>query len=161
MQKHEYLEHRCCMCPQMDEPKTVCPGIPGTPHPEDSPCRFVKAYEDERDWQYFVRPGIGGNTFKTFYRKPEKSISGHGYRSTEWRGSFDEAQADLNRLAKKKKRSLISGVRLYPIGNGQYICEHCKPVKIKNRDGVKLYIATDEYTGPVELTGLLMVRYQV
>lgn len=27
---------RCCMCPG-----AVCPGIPGTPHPEPSPCRLT------------------------------------------------------------------------------------------------------------------------
>lgn len=29
---------QCCMCPG-----AICPGIPGTPHPEDSPCKLWRA----------------------------------------------------------------------------------------------------------------------
>lgn len=98
----EYLEFRCCMCPQRDSKSPICPGIPGSLHPDDSPCRFVKVYRDVRGWEYFVRPGISGTTFKTFYRKPGKSAGGHGWRPVAWRDSFDAAQADLNREAKRR-----------------------------------------------------------
>ena len=97
----EYLKFRCCMCPNIDKPNRICPGIPGTPHPNDSPCRFVKTYRDSRGWEYFVRSGIGANTFKTFYQNPKQAGS-HGWRPVPWRDSFDEAQADLNMEAEKR-----------------------------------------------------------
>lgn len=102
----EYLEFRCCMCPNLrnKESERVCPGIAGTPHPEASPCRFVKAYIDERGWKYMVMSGIGENTFKARYQKPEKSGSNgwKGLGAVPWRTTFDEAQTDLNLLAKEK-----------------------------------------------------------
>ena len=33
----------------------------------------MKVYKDERGWQYAVRPGLGNDIFKAFYRKPGKS----------------------------------------------------------------------------------------
>ena len=106
MSKPEYLEHRCCMCPNSygdnNDSKTICPGRSNSLHKKDSPCRFVKAYLDQRGWKYFVHSGIGGTTFKTFYLKPGKIGGGHGCRSTEWRDSFDKAQSDLNQMAKAK-----------------------------------------------------------
>lgn len=108
MPEAEYRELRCCMCPNINDAKTICPGIPNSPHPEDSPCRFTRTYQDNRGWQYFVHSGIGGTTFKTFYLKPGKTGGGHGCRATDWRNSFDEAQADLNRLAKAKGWSEVS-----------------------------------------------------
>lgn len=97
----EYLKFRCCMCPQKLNSSRVCPGIPGTQHPCPSPCRFVKVYKDKRGWQYFVRSGIGSNAFKAFYRKPNQA-GAHGWRSVQWRESFDAAQADLNTEAEKR-----------------------------------------------------------
>ena len=96
----EYLDFRCCMCPNVNDKSAICPGIEGTPHPEPSVCRFVKSYIDDRGWVYFVRAGIGGNTFKTFFKKPGKNE--HGYKGLPWRDSFDEAQSDLNKMAKTK-----------------------------------------------------------
>lgn len=97
----EYLKSRCCMCPQKLNSSRICLGIPGTPHPDESPCRFVKVYQDKRGWRYFVRSGIGANTFKTFYQNPKQAGS-HGWRPVSWRDSFDEAQTDLNREAEKR-----------------------------------------------------------
>ena len=77
----EYLNQRCCMCPNVQRDVFICPGIANTPHPEDSLCRFVKTYQDERGWRYFVHSGIGGEEFKTFYLKPGKSGGGHAYRN--------------------------------------------------------------------------------
>lgn len=99
----EYLEHRCCMCPQHDSPLLICPGMVGTLHPNDTHCRFVKVYRDNRGWEYYVRAGLGQDCFKPFYLKPGKSGGGHGCRNFEWRKTFDEAQADLNRYAKKNR----------------------------------------------------------
>lgn len=100
----EYLDMRCCMCPNIQKNLPTCPGIPGTPHPSPSPCRFVKAYIDERGWKYKVMSGIGENTFKARYQKPDKqgSTGWKGLAAVPWRKSFDEAQADLNAHAKKK-----------------------------------------------------------
>lgn len=102
MSNPEYLEYRCCMCPNVNKKNHICPGIPGTPHPNESPCRFVKIYVDERGWKYFVRSGIGGSSFKAFYLKTGKAGGGHGCRWAWWKDSFDEAQAELNRVAKNK-----------------------------------------------------------
>ena len=102
----EYLKSRCCMCPNSESDKqslSICPGIIGTLHEQETPCRFVKIYQDNRGWIYSVHSGIGGDTFKTFYLKPGKSGGGHGCSSVDWQNSFDEAQADLNSLAESKK----------------------------------------------------------
>jgi len=98
----EYLELRCCMCPQKDNSSQICPGIPSTLHSEPTPCRFVKQYRDGRGWLYFVRGGIGGEEYKTFYVSPKSHRSGNGWRCVPWRTTFDEAQADLNRQAKRR-----------------------------------------------------------
>lgn len=100
----EYLEMRCCMCPNHEKNTQECPGIPGTLHTKPSPCRFVKAYIDNRGWKYKVMAGLGDNTFKARYQKPEKngSIGWKGLHAVPWRNSFDEAQADLNAYAKQK-----------------------------------------------------------
>lgn len=97
----EYYRLRCCMCPNLGENKCECPGIPGTPHPEASPCRFVREYTDVRGWQYKVMPGIGADCFKAKYRKPGQS-RWRDLSSVQWRKTFDEAQSDLNMLAEKK-----------------------------------------------------------
>lgn len=93
------------MCPNIQQNTSVCPGIPGTPHPGESRCRFVKSYIDSRGWKYKVLPGIGKNSFKARYQKPNH-INSNGWKgvaSLPWRNTFDEAQADLNALAKSKE----------------------------------------------------------
>lgn len=32
----EYLKYRCCMCPNVESDRKICPGIKGTPHQEES-----------------------------------------------------------------------------------------------------------------------------
>ena len=107
----EYLEMRCCMCPNIQKQDTICPGIPGTLHPSASLCSFVKSYIDSRGWKYKVMSGIGENTFKARYQKPEKhgSVGWKGLAAVPWRKTFDEAQADLNAYAKKKGWSEWTG----------------------------------------------------
>jgi len=37
---------RCCMCPNegtKNQYSTICPGIPNTPHPKPTACKFVHA----------------------------------------------------------------------------------------------------------------------
>lgn len=92
------------MCPNIQKPDKTCPGVPGTPHERADECRFVKSYKDERGWKYKVMSGIGGDTFKARYQKPDKHGDNgwRGLAALPWRDNFDEAQADLNAYAKKK-----------------------------------------------------------
>lgn len=99
----EYLEFRCCMCPDSrdKEQETVCP--PSFMLPKPTPCRFVKVYVDERGWKYKVMGGLGESNYKARYKKPVKQKYGwKGVQKLPWQKSFDEAQSDLNVLAKKK-----------------------------------------------------------
>lgn len=110
----EYLNFRCCMCPNLNKDQRVCPGIKGSPHPKSSICRFVKTYMDEDGWVYKVVQGWSVENYKARYRKPKQSnrdnitkvTSGPMdpkllFTSLEWRRSFDEAQSDLNELARE------------------------------------------------------------
>ncbi len=62
-------------------------------------------------------PGLGESNFKARYQKPGKR------GNTGWKGvpvlprrkSFDEAQADLNQWAEKKRMRVIDWVPLPPI----------------------------------------------
>ena len=104
MIRPEYLPFRCCMCLNTNQNTNICLGIPGTPHPHTSQCRFVKCYVDERGWKYKVMSGIGENRFKARYQKPDKTgdYGWKGLATVPWRDTFDEAQTDLNMLAEKK-----------------------------------------------------------
>lgn len=101
VEKHEYLNMRCDMCPNKEKDTVECPGMNGS---GPCSCRFVKAYIDARGWKYRVMPGIGDDSFKTRYQKADKHglIGWKGFPQLPWRGSFDEAQADLNAYAKEK-----------------------------------------------------------
>jgi len=53
-----------------------------------------------------VRSGIGPNAWKARYQKPEKQGTTDGWKglgAVPWRETFDQAQADLNAYAKKKR----------------------------------------------------------
>lgn len=60
-----------------------------------------KKYIDKRGWIYFVRAGLGLDTFNTFYKKPGKS-GAHSSHMTQFKTTAEEAQADLDALAVKK-----------------------------------------------------------
>lgn len=64
----------------------------------------AKKYIDARGWKYKVMGGIGENTYKARYQKPEKSgdVGWKGLGAVPWRNTFEEAQANLDRLAKEK-----------------------------------------------------------
>ncbi len=99
----EYRRFRCCLCPNRNDPQKVkCPPKPF--NPEVTPCRFIKAYIDKRGWKYKVMSGMGESNYKARYQKPEKrgDAGWKCVRNLPWRKSFDEAQSDLNALAKKK-----------------------------------------------------------
>lgn len=82
----------CCMCPAISTNfKTdVCDN-----------CDFVNRFEDARGWQFFVRSGMGSDSFNTFYvkagTKKQRSCS-----MTQFRDSFAQAQEDLNKLAEER-----------------------------------------------------------
>lgn len=96
----EYREFRCCMCPNSSNPETtICPPSPF--RSESVPCRFIKTYVDERGWKYKVIPGLGESNFKGRYKKLSKS-GWKCMKNLQWRKSFDEAQIDLNKMAKLK-----------------------------------------------------------
>lgn len=84
-------DYPCCLCPAVssDFNNDVC-----------DKCDFIKKFKDERGWIYFARRGLG-DTYKTFFKKPGKA-GAHGCRMTNWRDTFQEAQEDLNALAKSK-----------------------------------------------------------
>lgn len=61
-------------------------------------------YRDSRGWLYKVMPGLGGNTFKARYHKPgyPQEKAWKCVTTLPWRGSMEEAQADLDQLARAK-----------------------------------------------------------
>lgn len=63
-----------------------------------------KKYIDSRGWKYQVMSGLGEGAFKARYQRPEKhgDVGWKGLAAVPWRGSREEAQADLDQLAKKK-----------------------------------------------------------
>lgn len=63
-----------------------------------------KKYIDARGWKYKVMSGLGDNSFKARYQKPEKTgnTGWRGLAAVPWRKSFQEAQMDLDRLAAGK-----------------------------------------------------------
>ena len=63
-----------------------------------------KKYIDNRGWKYQVMSGLGQDTFKARYQRPEKhgDVGWKGLASVPWRKTFEEAQADLDQLAEKK-----------------------------------------------------------
>lgn len=70
-----------------------------------------KVYRDNRGWIFFVRSGLGENTFKAFYAKNvedfQRNIRCHAVKSLEWRGTENLAQVDLDRYAANKKMEVL------------------------------------------------------
>lgn len=56
-------------------------------------------YEDSRGWQFTTRPGLGGDTFSVFYRKPNKGW--HSVRAVSWFDNEADAEVALVEYAKK------------------------------------------------------------
>ena len=65
---------------------------------------MAKKYIDNRGWKYQVMGGLGENTFKARYQKPEHqgNVGWKGLTAVPWRTTVEEAQVDLDRLAEKK-----------------------------------------------------------
>ena len=65
---------------------------------------MAKKYIDSRGWKYQVMSGLGENSFKARYQRPEKQgdAGWKGVAAVPWRGSREEAQTDLDQMAEKK-----------------------------------------------------------
>lgn len=63
-------------------------------------------YEDKRGWRYQVMGGLGDSNWKARYLKPGKS-GWHCVATLPWRTTEEEAQADLDELAIRKKWSKV------------------------------------------------------
>lgn len=59
-------------------------------------------YRDKRGWIYRVMPGLGGDTFKARYRKPD-AVSWKGVAGLLWRPTRPLAQEDLDQMARERK----------------------------------------------------------
>lgn len=70
-----------------------------------------KVYRDNRGWIFFVRSGLGENTFKAFYTKNIDDylhgVRAHAVKSLEWRTTKEEAQKDLDEYAVKHKMNEV------------------------------------------------------
>ncbi len=71
----------------------------------------MKIYEDSRGWQFSVRPGLGGDTFSVFYRKPGKSW--HSVRAVPWYQTAAEADMALDDYAAKHKMKEAASCRSF------------------------------------------------
>lgn len=71
-----------------------------------------KVYRDNRGWVFFVRSGLGENTFKAFYAKNvedyQRNIRCHAVKSLEWQSTENLAQVDLDKYAAKKKMEVLN-----------------------------------------------------
>lgn len=97
----EAREFRCCMCPQINDRRRICPDGPGKP--EETVCDFVVVWMDARGWKYKVMVDLAG-TFKGRYQddKHNGNTGWKGMRQMERRETFDQAQQELNKYAKRK-----------------------------------------------------------
>ena len=69
-------------------------------------------YIDARGWKYKVMSGIGFDCFKARYQKLDRDDPVSGWKcvaAVPWRGTFAEAQADLDRLAKERGWEVWNG----------------------------------------------------
>lgn len=70
-----------------------------------------KVYRDNRGWVFFVRSGLGENTFKAFYAKNvedyQRNIRCHAVKSLEWQSTENLAQVDLDKYAANKKMEVL------------------------------------------------------
>lgn len=106
MEKPEYLDMRCCMCPNINKNTSTCPGIPGTPHPISDPCRFVKTYADGQDNKYMVMDVLTGAGARSMgFGINMLKVSDPGWYATTlvpWNKCFDKVQSVLNHIAKER-----------------------------------------------------------
>lgn len=91
-------DYRCCMCPQINSVKRICP--PGPGKAKESICDFVVVWTDLQGWKYRVMRIAG--TYKGAYQddKHKGDVGWKGMRQMQSKNSFDEAQEALNCYAK-------------------------------------------------------------
>lgn len=94
-------EYRCCMCPQINVGRCICPSGPGKS--EETQCNFVLIWMDTCERKYKVM-GDPSGTYKAYYQddKQKGDIGWKEMQHMEPRKSFDNAQEDLNRYAIRK-----------------------------------------------------------
>ena len=68
---------------------------------------MMNVYEDERGWLFKVMPGLGVDTYKARYKKPEAS-GWHCVARLPWRSTVIAAQEDLDEYARRKGWRQIS-----------------------------------------------------
>ena len=72
----------------------------------------MKKYIDARGWKYQVMSGLGQNTYKARYQKPDKHVTDgwHCVKTLPWQSTPEAAQADLDRLAEKNRWREWNGI---------------------------------------------------
>ena len=63
-------------------------------------------YEDSRGWKFKVMPGLGDNTYKARYKKPNY-IGWHCVANLPWRNNPEDAEQDLAEYARRKKMKAV------------------------------------------------------
>ena len=101
-------------------------------------------YVDDRGWKYRVMPGLGDNIYKARYQKPDSQRWTCCSR-LPWRGTPEEAQADLELMARKKKWVCCCQVSRKALG---HIIEEREPEGMYYAAaGGNRWIAVDNNTG--------------
>lgn len=91
VEEPEYLESRCCMCPNRNSPESrVCP-VGGQPKKLETPCRFVKSYRTGADVIVQVKQSRSDDKYYGYFNED---------KAPRPFNSFDEAQSDINSFAK-------------------------------------------------------------
>lgn len=100
LKKQEIISLRCCLCPNQNSPdKRVCPSGPLNRSVSD--CEFVRVYIDRKGWIYKVVGGLA-RAYTGKLKKPG-SCRWTKMQQMEIHATFDEAQKELNRIAKKAR----------------------------------------------------------
>lgn len=97
----EYMKFRCCMCPNGyggHSSCTVCPGVANTLHPHESPCRFVKKYEDPITKSRYKVAFNDVSLRYVILCKPN-DLKDRTESCIQTFTRFDDAQSELNQLA--------------------------------------------------------------
>lgn len=99
--KPEYLKFRCCMCPNSED-NIICPPSPFGK--DETPCRFIKTYIDNRGWKYKIKSLLGGETYCGMYQnnKHTGESGWHRMKQLPITDLFDKAQSNLNEYAELK-----------------------------------------------------------
>ena len=103
----------------------------------------AKIYVDNQGWKYQVMPGLGVGTYKARYQKPDSQRWTCCPR-LPWRGTSEEAEADLKLTARKKKLvrcCRVSGEAL------NHIIEERKPEGMYFTLEGSVWVAVDNSTG--------------